>query len=119
MSKHRDPVTGDELTTGEYVSWLIQGVIRRWTFLILVTVGTAVCWATRDPNVLLWWNLVASFLAIVIESIVGLAMFGQTRRDAVCLREVRTISRRVEELATLLVKDVERIESDIEPPPNP
>lgn len=94
----KDPVTGDILTKGEKVSWLIQGVIRRWTFLIAVTLVTALVWSTRNPDALVWWNLCASYLAIFIESVVGLAMFGQTRRDAVVLREIRTLAQRIEEI---------------------
>src|SRR5215471_13209198 len=94
---HQDPVTGDTLSRGEYLSWLVQGLIRRWTFLVLFTVATALAWSTTNPTVLLWWNLCASWMAIVIESIVGISMFAQVRRDAVCLREVRAISLRVEQ----------------------
>jgi len=85
---HRDPITGDVLTTGEWISWRIQGIIRRWTFLCIVLAVTAACWLTNNPGVLTWWNLSASLLAIIIETIVGLAMFGQTRRDAVIIRKV-------------------------------
>lgn len=91
MSKQprRDPATGDILTRGEYISWMVQGIIRRWTFLVIVTCATAIAWSTNNAAVLLWWNLCASFLAIMIESVVGIAMFSQTRRDATVLREVR------------------------------
>ena len=95
----RDPTTGDVLTTGEYISWIVQGVIRRWSFLIVISVVTVLVWTTNNATALTWWNLGASYLALVIESIVGLAMFGQTRRDAVVLREIRAISQRVERLA--------------------
>ena len=98
-TKHTDPATGDSLTTGEYISWLIQGVIRRWTFLIAISIITVLVWTTDNATALTWWNLCASYLALVIESIVGLAMFGQTRRDAVVLREIRAIGQRVERLA--------------------
>jgi hypothetical protein len=104
-----DPVTGDHLTPGERVSWAIQGIIRRWAFLIVVTLITACVWVTRNATALLWWNLGASYLAIVIESIVGLAMFGQTKRDALVIREIRAIARHVETIA-------ERVLTDVEPP---
>jgi hypothetical protein len=116
MSEHHDPVTGDELTGGEYISWRIQGVIRNWAFLGFITVITALLWATDNSVALQWWNLGASYLALVIESIVGIAMFSQTRRDAVALREVRAISQRVEKIAELLLKDVEDLEKDLEEP---
>lgn len=86
--KHRDPITGDKLSGGEYVSWIVQGIIRRWAFLGMVLLITALCWMTRDATILLWWNLCASLLAIVIENIVGIAMFSQTRRDALILRRI-------------------------------
>ena len=124
MSKRpyrRDPVTGDELTRAEYASWLIQGIIRRWTLLILLTIVTIVVWVTRNERALTWWNLGASYYAIVIETIVGIAVFGQTRRDAVVLREVRSISSRTEHTAAhldsqdeLIVQILERVERQFE-----
>src|SRR5579863_4695201 len=97
-SNHKDPYTGDTLSRGEYISWLIQGVIRRWTFLGLITIITAIAWITANSIVLTWWNLSASYLALVIESVVGIAMFSQTRRDAIALRETRAVSRHSEEI---------------------
>jgi hypothetical protein len=117
MREHRDPVTGDILTSGEYVSWLIQGMIRRWFFLILITLVTALLWATNNPTALTWWNLGASYLALVIESIVGIAMFAQTRRDAVALREVRAMSQHLEKMAEVLLKDVVALEQHLEETP--
>ena len=95
----RDPATGDVLTTGEYISWLIQGVIRRWLFLVVISIITALVWLTNNATALTWWNLGASYMALVIESIVGISMYSQTRRDATVLREVRTIGQRIEQLA--------------------
>jgi hypothetical protein len=97
MKSHHDPVTGDQLTTGEYLSWRIQGLIRNWYFLALITVVTTLTWITANSVVLQWWNLSASYLALVIESIVGIAMFSQTRRDAVVLREVRALATHIDE----------------------
>lgn len=87
----RDPVTGDPLTLGEHLSWLMQGIIRRWAFLGLITAATVVVWAVGDATGLLWWNLSASYLALLIEGTVGIAMFSQTRRDAVILRHLRDV----------------------------
>jgi hypothetical protein len=115
--EHRDPVTGDILTQGEYISWIIQGIIRRWTFLGLLTVVTILAWITRNETVLLWWNLGASYLALVIESIVGLGMYSQTRRDAVVMREVRAMSQHIEGVAEALLKDVVAIEKQLEETP--
>lgn len=108
-----DPVTGDVLTGGEYISWRIQGVIRRWTFLCIITALTILVWVTNNPSALLWWNLCASYLALVIESVVGIAMFSQTRRDALVLREVRATAARVEEIAKKLLKEEDTIEKQL------
>jgi hypothetical protein len=88
---YQDPVTGDKLTRSEAISWKIQSIIRRWTFLIVYTSITALVWAfgLHNTTALLWWNLTASYLAIFIENTVGIAMFSQTRRDALIIREIR------------------------------
>jgi hypothetical protein len=101
------------LTEGEYVSWIIQGIIRRWLFLGIITIVTILAWTTNNSTVLTWWNLGASYLAIVIESIVGLGMYSQTKRDAVCIREIRAISQHVEKLAEALLADVTTIEEEV------
>ncbi len=105
-----NPETGDPLTGGEHFSWFIQRIMRRWAFLGVVTGITILCWTTRNDNVLNWWNLGASYLALVIESIVGMAMFKQTVRDAVVIRETRTMSRHLEQLTELLLIYVKQIE---------
>jgi hypothetical protein len=86
--KFRDPFTGDKLTLGEKISWQIQTILRRWIFIVIITIGTITCWMDGSTQVLLWWNLVASYMALFIESVVGIAMFAQTRRDAMIIREV-------------------------------
>ena len=96
--RFKDPITGDPLTLTEWVSWRIQGVIRRWWFLVGFTILTILVWSTNNPSCLLWWNLAASYLAIFIESVVGLAMFGQTRRDAVILRHLAEQTAHIERL---------------------
>lgn len=89
---YHDPFTGDELTFSEWVSWqLQQNFIRRWGFLIGFTCITVACAAIGNLVVMAWWNVLASYLAIFIESIVGRAMIGQTRRDARILREIKAI----------------------------
>lgn len=117
---HQDPVTGDIMTTGEWVSWKIQGVIRRWIFLGIVTALTAYVWVA-DP---IWrhpltdqWNLSASYLAIAIESVTAMAIINQARRDAVVLREIRDQARR--DAAVLreiraLSQEVKRLTQQIE-----
>lgn len=91
-----DPVTGDQLSFSEQVSWFLQGIIRRWPTVVFYIVGSALWWHANgldfrnllhDPD-LAHWNVLASLMAIVIESIVGIAMFSQTKRDAQVLRRV-------------------------------
>ena len=111
-----DPVTGDTLSAGEMASWRVQGVIRRWSFLGVITALTAYVWIVADP---IWrhpltdvWNLWASFLAIVIEGVTAMALINQTRRDACVIREIRAMSRHIEALAETLLSDVETLEHD-------
>lgn len=110
----RDPATGDVLTTGEYISWIIQGVIRRWAFLVLISIVTAIVWLTDNATALTWWNLGASYLALVIESVVGISMYAQTKRDAIVLREIRAIGQRVEKIAEREAGELAQIEKRLE-----
>jgi len=91
-----DPIMGDELTPGEAMAWRVQWIIRRWTFLVLITTATAIAWtvvaAAGIADVLTWWNCAASYLALVIEGVVGMAMYHQTQRDAQVIREVRKLT---------------------------
>lgn len=93
-----DPVTGDKLNPGEQASWWIQHRMRRWSFLGIITFITVVCWATRNVTVLTWWNLAASYGALVIEGVTAMALIQQTLRDAVVSRETRATSKRVEKM---------------------
>ena len=99
FSATTDPLTGDRLTAGEHVSWAIQHRMRRWSFLGIITGATLVCWATRNPTVLTWWNLAASYGALVIEGITAMALINQTMRDAVVSRHTRATADRVAEMA--------------------
>lgn len=80
----------------------------------MVTVITILVWVTNCGAALVWWNLGASYLALVIESVVGIAMFAQTKRDAVVMREVRAMSQHVETIAEALLKDVVAIEEQLD-----
>lgn len=99
------------LTLGEKVSWFVQGIIRRWVFLLTILFITLVCWATNNQTVLTWWNLSASLMALVIESIVGLAMFGQTKRDALVLRHTAATTDTLTTTLALLQHMLTRIEA--------
>ncbi len=86
-----DPVTGDQLTLAEELSWQVQTrILRRWSFLAVFTAFTALMWL-RGPGAQFAWNLIASWLAIIVEGTVGLAMFSQTRRDALILRKIKLL----------------------------
>lgn len=106
--QYHDPVTGDELSLGEHVSWMIQAVIRRWLFLGLITAITAYVWVVADP---IWqhgatdqWNLWASYLAIAIESVTAMALINQTRRDAVLIRRMVRMEEKIEGQTEVLVQ---------------
>jgi uncharacterized membrane protein YadS len=111
VRKYKDPVTEDELTLQEYISWKIQKVMRNWYFLIAFTIITIIAWSTNNNSVLTWWNLGASYLALVIESIVGIALFNQTKRDAVILREVRANAQRQMVMLGHIEEQFEKIKS--------
>jgi hypothetical protein len=107
---YRDENTGDLITRSDYISWQLQtNVIRRWWFLIGFTVLTLTCVLTFSITVMAWWNVLASYLAIFVEAIVGRYMAGQTRRDAAVIREIRKIE--VEDHAHHL--EEEQIEGDL------
>lgn len=104
-----DAATGDELTPSEALSHIAQGVIRRWTFIGVVSAVTLVCF-TVGGSVLQWWNYSASWLALVIESVVGIGVYNMGRRDAVILREVRALSERGARSARRAEKATKRTE---------
>lgn len=102
--RYPDPVTGEPMTFAERMSWLAQGVIRRFTLLILITAGTLGIFVytavqvgpslhAGDVSLLTWWNLWASWMALMIEGTVGIAMFNQTRRTVVVLRKIERMER--------------------------
>jgi hypothetical protein len=84
--------TGDVLTFSEQISWKIQGLIRNWYFVIAWTVLSGVWFATPktfgDNHSYVHWQLLASWLAVTVELIIGIAMIGQTKRDAQILRHI-------------------------------
>lgn len=110
---YRDDNTGDVLNFSEYFSWRLQNtVIRRWWFLGIFTTITLACIATGSITVMAWWNVLASWLAIFVESIVGRAMSGQTKRDARIIRDIKNIEledRQHHEAEDVLEGDVYRM----------
>lgn len=87
---HKD--TGDVLTFSENISWKIQGLIRNWWFVSAWTIVTFIWWAQPSlfhdtHNYILWMNL-ASWLAVTVELVIGIALIGQTKRDAMIIRHI-------------------------------
>ena len=86
------PDTQDVLTLSEAISWKIQAIIRNWWFVIIWTGTTVVWWINPhwfgdDKSYVKWMNL-ASWLAVTVELIIGIAMIGQTKRDALIIRHI-------------------------------
>ena len=90
--KYIHPDTGDVLTFSEKVSWSIQGIIRNWWFVFVWTGLSAIWWVKphyfHDTGSYVHWQLLASWLAVTVELIIGIAMIGQTKRDAQIIRHI-------------------------------
>ena len=112
MKRHfTHPVTGDEIGLGEHLSWLVQARIRRWSFVGWLTLATATCWFIGSPAVLEWWNFSASYLAVFIELVVGIAMYEQTKNDAKVIRKILAMeSHQFDELKDL----IHHVEKDLD-----
>ena len=91
------PDTGDVLSFSEQVSWKVQGVIRNWIFVIFWSVLSILWWIKPhwfgDSSSYVHWQLIASFIAVVIELIVGISMLSQTKRDAMIIRHILKLER--------------------------
>ena len=101
----RHPITGDPIGIGKHVSWKIQFSIRNWYFIGAITGVTLFCvvWGTMNITVIGWWNVWASYMALFIESVVGISMFEQTRADAKVLRQsLAAIQELLEKINTIL-----------------
>jgi len=88
--KYIHETTGDVLTFSEQISWKIQGIIRNWYFVILWSTVTLVWWCQptwfTDTHAYIKWMNLASWLAVTVELVIGIAMIGQTKRDAQIIR---------------------------------
>lgn len=96
LARYRDwsqpkphPVTGDLLTLGERATWLVVSLYRRWSVFFALQVLTVVWWTWPRlfPGGLEGWNVTWSDLAIIVEMMVGIAVFNQGLRDARVIRE--------------------------------
>ncbi len=90
-----DPITGDLLRPIERFSLFVQGRMRQWRFILLYSALTFTWWAMPtwfgDTASYTKWQLGASYMALLIESVVGIGMFGWARRDSVVLRKVHAL----------------------------
>lgn len=108
-SKHKfkHPISGEPIGLGKHLSWKIQFLIRRWTFLGMITLITLTCviWGLSDVGVTTWWNVWASYMALFIESVVGIAVFEQMQADGRAIREILELEKQeITHLKTLLEK---------------
>jgi hypothetical protein len=111
MKRFKHPITGEIIGLGEHLSWMAQNAIRRWEFVGVVTLVTVVCWSIQTSSVLTWWNYAASYSAVFIELVVGIAMYQQTRSDAQVIRKILAMeTHQFAELKEL----IERVEEDLE-----
>lgn len=92
---HRDPLTGDPIGRSERLSLFAQWVMRRWSFVLIYTGVTIVWWLKPiwfgDTSSYTHWQLAASYGALVIESLVGIGMFGWARRDSIYIRKIHAL----------------------------
>jgi len=90
--KYIHPDTGDVLTFSEKISWSFQSIIRSWWFVFVWTGLSATWWVKpnlfHDTGSYIHWQLLASWLAVTVELIIGIAMIGQTKRDAQIIRHI-------------------------------
>ncbi len=94
-----DPVTGDSLRFSEQISWISQRIIRRWTFVIAYSLLTLLWlfFPRYFPDGLSGWNIWASYMALLIESVVGIGVFGISMRDHLMLKKIEASARVSEE----------------------
>lgn len=106
-----------EETKSERISNFIQtNIIRRWSFLLFFTVTTVL--AIIFTNYIPYWNVWASWLAVMVEGIVGRAMWSMSKRDGQIIRDLRILLNEVHlligEIKKLTDKEVRHSEMDYE-----
>lgn len=103
---YTDPVTGDVLSRLEYLTRQVQVVVRTPWFILGFNLLTVSALLAGHVDA---WNFVMSWLAIIIEWLVGTYMFGQTSRDAIVTRR----NARLEEQNQQLLERIEQMEERI------
>jgi len=86
--------------------------MRKWRFVFAFTLLCVVWWIEPswfgDNRSYIKWQLWASYSALLIESIIGIGMFGWQRRDSLVLRRIEVLERaagqRDEVIEALLTK---------------
>jgi len=105
------PATGDVLTFSEQISWWVQSIIRNWFFVIGWTAMTVVWWIKptwfKDTSAYIHWMNLASWLAVTVELIIGIAMIGQTKRDALIIRHILKLEKQELEHLKDLIEEKE------------
>ena len=117
--KYIHPDTGDVLSLSESISWKIQGVIRNWSFVIIWTIGTFLWWLKPgwflDTHAYIHWMNIASWLAVTVELMIGIAMIGQTKRDAMIIRHLLRLQKdQMDDLSEIMIeiKNVMKLEKE-------
>lgn len=100
--EHIDPNTGDPITRSERMSLFAQAVMRKWSFVLAYSVLTFFWWTHPQvfgdhPGSDARWQDWASYMALLIESLVGIGMFGWARRDSVFIRKLYALERASEQ----------------------
>lgn len=104
--RFHDPATGDPLSTLEYFTRQTQQSLRSPWFILLFNAATV---ALLLLGLGTSWNYFASWLAIMVEWVVGTYMFGQTRRDALVLRQLLAIATRLEALEQTAIRKEDQL----------
>ena len=108
--KYIHETTGDVLTFSEQVSWKIQGIIRNWFFVVIWSGVTFVWWLQptwfTDTHAYIKWMNLASWLAVTVELIIGIAMIGQTKRDALIIRHILKLEKQELDHLKDIIKDM-------------
>jgi hypothetical protein len=100
--RYRDPLTGDLVGRSERVSLFVQAIMRRWIFVFAYTTVTVLWWTHPQwfgdqPGKDARWQDWASYMALLIESVVGIGMFSWARRDSQVIRKIHALERKAEQ----------------------